>query len=102
MATTLKRARLNFNMHQFLGLLFEFNYVSGDVMITQPDYVSKIIGEINYKVAETPHTAELFNIDCNAQKLKEEESKEFHTTVAKCLYLVLRTQDRIFLWWSTF
>ena len=68
--------------HQFLGLLFEFNYVSGDVMITQPDYVSKIIGEINYKVAETPHTVELFNIDCKAQKLKEEERKEFHTTVA--------------------
>ena len=60
--------------HQFLGLLFEFNYASGDVMITQPDYVSKIIGDINYRVAETSHTAELFNIDCNAEKLRKEES----------------------------
>ena len=64
-------------------------------MITQPDYASKIIGDINYKVAETPHTAELFNIDCKAQKLKENERKEFHTTVAKCLYLALRTRPDI-------
>ena len=81
--------------HQFLGLLFEFNHATGDVMVTQPEYVSKIIGEEYYREAETPHTADLFVIDCNAKKLCEEERKIFHTSVAKCLYLALRTRPDI-------
>ena len=81
--------------HLFLGLQFDFNYATGDVMITQPDYVMKIVGDTDYRVAETPHTAELFAIDVNAKKLSEEERKKFHTSVAKCLYLALRTRPDI-------
>ena len=61
--------------HQFLGLQFEFNYATGDVMITQPDYVTKIVGETDYRVAETPHTADLFVIDCNAKILERKREK---------------------------
>jgi hypothetical protein len=55
----------------------------------------KIVGDTDYRVAETPHTAELFAIDVNAKKLSEEERKKFHTSVAKCLYLALRTRPDI-------
>ena len=34
-------------------------------------------------------------VDCNAEKLREEERKSFHATVAKCLYLASRTRPDI-------
>ena len=83
------------NTHDFLGLHFEFNSATGDVMITQPGYIAKIVGDTKYRLADTPHTAELFSVDQDSEILNEEEREKFHTTVARCLYLALRTRPDI-------
>ena len=81
--------------HDFLGLHFEFNFVTGDVLITQPEYVSKIVGEKKYRWTDTPHTGELFVVDPSSELLGDDEREDFHTTVARCLYLALRTRPDI-------
>ena len=79
----------------FIGLQFDFNRTTRDVSIIQPGYVSKILGDDIYKMVETPHTAELFSINDNAERLCDDNREKFHATVARCLYLALTTRPDI-------
>ena len=64
------------NTINFLGLHFDFNRATQDVSIIQPGYVSKILGDDEYNMVDTPHTALLFNINSLAKKLSEKEREK--------------------------
>ena len=66
----------------------------GKVKIDMKDYVKKMLEDFPYmdqveklKRVSTPAAEHLFNVDEKAEKLPEELKEEFHTAVAKGLFL---------------
>ena len=70
----------------------------GSVKIYMEDYVNKIIDEFPeevQKVTRTPASEHLFRVDEDGDKLSEEMAEQFHTCVAKCLFLSKRARPDI-------
>ena len=83
------------NKHDFLGMTFIFE--NGKCMIDMRDYVKKMLDsfpeEIKGKVS-TPATEDLFAAS-TGEPLSKHQAEQFHTTVAKGLFLCKRARPDI-------
>ena len=80
------------DIHSYLGITFDFS-VEGQVRLSQKKYVDDLISETGTTgTVLTPALDNLFVLDHSAEKLNGEDTKAFHTVVAKILYLAKRTR----------
>jgi hypothetical protein len=83
------------DVHNYLGMTFDFT-VKGKVTVGMEGYVQDVLSTYRVtKVAKTPATTHLYEIDEKSPKLTARESEEFHSATAKLLYLSLRTRPDI-------
>jgi len=76
----------------YLGMTFDFTS-TGEVRVTMEHCVQDILaGCGDVRVKPTPAASTLFDIREDAQKATENERKQFHTQVAKLLYLAKRVR----------
>ena len=81
-------------IHPYLGMIFDFS--SGhDVSITMSGYVNDVLKEYEVtKTAKTPAANDLYDIR-DSPKLPSQKSDDFHSRVAKLLYLAKRVRPDI-------
>ena len=80
----------------YLGMNFDFS-TAGAVKISMPAYTMEVIQQAGVTgVADSPAAEYLFDIG-DAPALSAAEAKEFHTLVAKLLYLAKRTRPDVLL-----
>jgi hypothetical protein len=89
--------RTNGDILPFVGMLFDFRQ-PGIVKVDMPKYVEDAISGLKItSPAETPAGLELFTIDESAIPLGKIPKDQFHSRVAKLLYLAKRTRPDILL-----
>jgi len=82
-------------VHNYLGMVFDFSE-TGKVTVDMSDYVTGMLDEFpvkfkpNDKVA-TPAADDLFS-QGESEPLSRQQAEEFHTFVAKCLFLCKRAR----------
>jgi len=85
-------------IHDYLGMQFDYTAI-GKVSISMIDFVDSIIDDaptdMGRGVYATPAVAKLFDVNQNATPLDKQTSEEFHTLVAKLLYLSKRARPDI-------
>ncbi len=86
------------DVHDYLGMVLDYSK-PGKVMIHMKDYVERIVTEFPYleevekmKPAQTPAGEHLFMTMDNGEKVSPDKAKEFHTTVAKTLFVCKRSR----------
>jgi Reverse transcriptase (RNA-dependent DNA polymerase) len=85
--------------HTFLGMFFVF-YPDGTVTISMKSYLEEAIAEADTKItkiAATPSKRDLFESDAKSPPLSKKESENFHSIVAKLLYVSFRVRADILL-----
>ena len=79
----------------YLGMQFDYS-VDGCVKITMPGYVDELLDSLEITgTAVTPASLYLFDVRDDIPLLDADAKKEFHTTVAKLLYLGKRVRPEI-------
>jgi hypothetical protein len=85
-------------VHDYLGITLDYS-TEGKVKISMPDYIEKMLEEFPYmdqvnelKKVSTPAAEFLFTVNDKAEKLKDGVREDFHTTVAKGLFLCKRAR----------
>ena len=85
-------------IHDYLGITLDYSE-KGKVKISMLDYIDKMLQEFPYmdqvkqlKRVATPAAEHLFTVNDKAEKLSEGMKEEFHTTVAKGLFLCKRAR----------
>ena len=82
-------------VHSYLGMVFDFRK-PGSVKITMERYTKDILDSYQVRgTAQTPATENLFVIDANSPALDSEQADEFHSRVAKLLFLCKRVRPEI-------
>ena len=77
--------------HEYVGMVFQLNGDKG-VKVSMTKYLSNILEEFGTEgTATSPATSKLFN-ERESPLLDTKRAKQFHTTVAKLLYLCKRTR----------
>jgi len=81
--------------HSYLGMHIMMR--NGYAVIDMTNFIEKLLQEHGQDVAEfdTPADKNIFSVDDGAKLLDESSRKEFHTTVAKLLYLTKRARPEI-------
>jgi len=80
------------SVHSYLGMIFDFN-TEGEVHISMDGYVEDFL--VEYAVsgaAPTPAKTDLFEIDPQAEILDDAGRDDFHSRVAKILFVAKRTR----------
>ena len=83
--------------HKYLGMTFDYS-VPGSVRIDMNDYIEsflELFPEDVYGSAATPATEALFKVNEDCPKLSESKAQDFHTSVAKALFLCKRARPDI-------
>jgi hypothetical protein len=81
------------DMHSYLGHTLDFGSVPGKVKLTMEGYISDLLRLYNVRgTASTPATSTLFEIDGESTKLEDQLREDFHSCVAKLLYLAKRVR----------
>jgi len=89
--------RTDGNVLPFVGMLFDFTQ-PGVVRVDMPKYVEDAISGLESATpAETPAALDLFAVDESAELLATSAKEDFHSRVAKLLYLAKRTRPDILL-----
>ncbi len=85
-------------VHDHLGMTLDFG-VDGKVKIYMKDHIKKMLEEFphkdevdNLKKVSTPAAEHLFNVNDKAEKLPSGKREDFHTAVAKGLFLCKRAR----------
>jgi hypothetical protein len=85
-------------IHNYLGMVLDYSE-PGKVKIQMKDYIKKMLEEFPsakeveaLKRVSTPAAEHLFRVNPKAEKLNPEKAEEFHTTVAKALFLCKRAR----------
>ena len=85
-------------VHDYLGITLDYS-TPGKVRIYMKDYVKGIIKEFKYpeeaggiRKVTSPHPDHLFEVNPKGDKLDPAKAEEFHTTVAKALFLCKRAR----------
>ena len=85
-------------VHDYLGMTLDYSE-PGKVKIYMKDYVKKMLEEFafkeeleNLRPVSTPAAEYLFDVNPKATKLEQKYKDEFHTTVAKALFLCKRAR----------
>jgi hypothetical protein len=83
------------SFHSYLGQSFDFT-TPGKVRVTMEGYIKDLLTlyEVNHNCA-TPALSNLFTIDTSSPLLTPLEAEEFHSRVAKLLYLAKRVRPDI-------
>lgn len=82
-------------VHSYLGMVFDFTK-AGSVKITMERYIRDILESYQVRgTAQTPATEHLFTIDANSPVLDSDQADEFHSRVAKLLFLCKRVRPEI-------
>ena len=84
-------------MHKYLGMTLDFN-VRGSVHIDIDEYIESMLEEFPEEVtgsAVTPATEVLFKVNKDSTKLSKECAQQYHTAVAKALFLCKRARPDI-------
>jgi hypothetical protein len=82
----------------YLGMKFTFNYEKGSVSIGMPAFIKNLLEQENIqKQSTSPAGTNLFCIDKSSKQLAEKEKRNFHTLVAKLLYVAKRHRPDILL-----
>jgi hypothetical protein len=80
----------------YLGMHLKIEH--GSITVSMVAYLRGVLDELGVTGSvTTPATANLFKVNKAAQALTHREAKQFHTTVAKLLYLAKRTRVDILL-----
>ena len=83
--------------HKFLGMTLIFD--NGEVVVDMKDYVNEMLDEfkdyVNNNTAKTPAASHLFDVRDDVNKLNEDKKQDFHTIVAKALFLCKRARPDI-------
>ena len=79
--------------HNYLGMVFDMS-ISGQVTVSMPGYEQALFNDLDkkYRPAATPAKDDLFEIDETSERLNSKDAAEFHTNVAKLLYLAKRVR----------
>ena len=82
--------------HDFLGMNFDFS-TKGKVRIDMKSYVADMIDSLSEKITGTEKTAAAEDLfaEGNSEKLNKDRAEEFHTTVAKGLFVCKRARPDI-------
>ena len=87
--------------HDYLAMMLDYEKVPGAVVIDMSNYVKSIVKDFKFQEElgkekpKTPAAGHLFEVRDDAEKLDKERAEEFHTTVAKALFVVKRSQSDI-------
>jgi Reverse transcriptase (RNA-dependent DNA polymerase) len=82
-------------MHSYLGQTFDFSLLK-KVKVTMEGYVNDMLEEYQIEgCAATPATDKLFNVDDSSELLSKDRAEDFHSRVAKMLYLAKRVRPDI-------
>ena len=86
-------------MHEFLGMTLKYNK-NGTLEVRMDNHIEDFIDNCphmdrNPGCVGTPATKNLFNIDEQSELLSPKEKEEFHSCVAKRLYIGKRTRPDI-------
>jgi hypothetical protein len=81
------------DMHSYLGHTLDFGMSPGRVRLTMEGYISDLLRLYNVRgTAASPATTSLFEIDGTSNKLSTQNREDFHSCVAKLLYLAKRVR----------
>jgi hypothetical protein len=82
--------------HDYLGMILDYTEV-GKVKIDMSNYIDAMVNEFPEDVEEktTPWTGNLFKVDSSSPKLSKLKSEQFHTFVAKGLFVCKRARQDI-------
>jgi hypothetical protein len=85
-------------VHDYLGVIFDFSE-DGKVKIQMKEYIQNMLEEFkgrdqvkSHKPVTTPAAEHLFRVNKDGRKLSAELMEEFHSTVAKALFLCKRAR----------
>jgi hypothetical protein len=88
-------------VHDYLGVIFDYSE-DGKVKIQMKEYIKNMLAEFKGKdqvkalrSVTTPAAEYLFKVDDKCKKLSPEWMEEFHSTVAKALFLCKRARPDI-------
>ena len=80
-------------LHSYLGMVFDFT-TDGSVSVKMDGYVDDIIKEYGVTgTAASPASTDLFDIDASSERLDTSMAEEFHSRVAKILYMAKRARQ---------
>ena len=83
------------DIHSYLGQTFDFS-IQKNVKITMSGYIDDLLAEYEVEgCASTPATDKLFVIDPDASCLDAVRAEQYHSRVAKLLYLAKRVRPDI-------
>ena len=83
--------------HTYLGMNLDFS-IKGEVKIGMTEYVDDMIDKFSEKITgtvNTPAAENLFQVNETSRKLNNNKAQEFHTIVAKGLFLCKRARPDI-------
>ena len=83
--------------HDFVGMVLDYS-VPGKLIVDMKEYVNKMIEEFDYeivKLPKTPAAEHLFKVNEKCEKLNNKMHEDFHTFVAKSLFLCKRARPEI-------
>lgn len=87
--------RTDGDVHSYLGMTFDFSK-DGEVKVTMEKYIDDLLKHYDVKgKAATPAKEDVFKVDDTSEPLDDELRGEFHTVVAKLLYLTMRVRPDI-------
>lgn len=78
--------------HDYLGMVLDYS-TPGVVKIDMSNYIDKMMKEFRFpeevetQKAKTPAASHLFKVNDKCKKLNKEMAEEFHSTVAKALFI---------------
>jgi hypothetical protein len=79
-------------VHSYLGQTFDFSE-AGKVRVTMAGYVDDILDDLDVQhYAASPALSRLFEVAANSEQLVPVELQEFHSRVARLLYLAKRVR----------
>jgi hypothetical protein len=84
-------------IHSYLGMSFDFSN-DGEVKITMQKFIDELMNVYNVSsVSDTPCGNNLFELFPDSPLLDRKQMENFHSCVAKCLYLSKRVRPDILL-----
>ena len=83
--------------HDFVGMVLDYSK-PGKLIVDMRDYVKTMLEDFKYeikKLAKTPAAEHIFKVNENCEKLNNKMSEDFHTFVAKALFLCKRARPDV-------
>ena len=83
--------------HDYLAMVLDYEK-EGEVKVDMTAYVDKMIEQFNHPLKDgykSPANENLFKVNEKSPKLKKDKTEEFHTNVAKALFLCKRARPDI-------